>query len=211
MSDVWIHGANVLYLASYLVRDILALRVLTVVAGLTLLPFYIMRPEPIWVAVAWNALFIAINLVQIHRLLLERRPVRLNHAELALYNRVFSGMSQRDFVKLLRSGRWQSAPPSSCLVEQGSAVTDLIVVASGSVAVKVQDREVTTLDAGRFVGEMSYITGEPTSASVWTKEPTEYVAWARDALQSLFTTNADVRSGVQLAIGADLARKLRRR
>ena len=209
MSDVWIHGANVLYLASYLVRDILALRVLTVVAGLTLLPFYIMRPEPIWVAVAWNALFIAINLVQIHRLLLERRPVRLNQAELALYNRVFSTMSQRDFLKLLRSGRWQSAPPSSCLVEQGLPVTDLIVVASGSVAVKVQDREVTTLDAGRFVGEMSYITGEPTSASVWTREPTEYVAWAREALQSLFTTNADVRSGVQLAIGADLARKLR--
>src|SRR5262249_22068866 len=33
MSELSIHGANVLYLASYLVRDILALRVLTVVAG----------------------------------------------------------------------------------------------------------------------------------------------------------------------------------
>ena len=72
MSAYWIHGANVLYLASYLVRDILALRVLTVVAGLALLPFYILRADPIWVAVAWNALFIAINLLQIYRLLLER-------------------------------------------------------------------------------------------------------------------------------------------
>jgi CRP-like cAMP-binding protein len=210
MSDVWIHGANVLYLASYLVRDILLLRVLTVVAGLTLLPFYVLRPDPIWVAVAWNALFIAINLVQIHRLLLERRPVRLTQAELTLYQQAFSAMSQRDFVKLLRTGRWKTASASECIVAQGVPVTDLIVVCSGSVAVKVEDREVTTLDAGRFVGEMSYLTGEPTSASVWTREPTQYVAWARDALQKIFVASSDVRSGVQLAIGADLARKLKR-
>ena len=36
----WIHVANVLYLASYSVRDILWLRILTVVAALCLLPYY---------------------------------------------------------------------------------------------------------------------------------------------------------------------------
>jgi hypothetical protein len=209
MSAFWIHGANVLYLASYLVRDILALRVLTVVAGLTLLPFYILRPDPIWVAVAWNAVFIGINLAQIYRLVLERQPVRFTHAELSLYRRAFAAMPERDFLKLLRSGRWETAPPDRCLVEQGLSVTDLIVVSSGSVVVKVEGQAVAKLEAGRFVGEMSYLTAEPTSASVWTCEPTQYVAWPREALDRLFVQSPGVRVGIQMAIGADLARKLK--
>jgi hypothetical protein len=56
---------------------------------------------------------------------------------------------------------------------------------------------------------MSYMTSEPTSASVWTREPTEYVAWARAALERFFADHPDARAGVQLAIGADLARKLK--
>jgi hypothetical protein len=209
MTEYWIHGANFLYLASYLVRDILALRVLTVVAGLTLLPFYIVRPEPIWVAVAWNAVFIGINVVQIQRLLLERRPVRLTHAELTLYRQVFAAMTVRDFVGLLRSGRWEQAPPERCLVEQGKTLSDLFILCSGSVSVKVADQEVATLAAGRFLGEMSYLTREPTSASVWTRESTEYVTWPRQALERLFVSRPEVRAGVQFAIGADLARKLK--
>jgi hypothetical protein len=209
MSPYWIHAANLLYLASYLVRDILALRVLTVVAGLTLLPFYILRPDPIWVAVAWNALFLVINVFQIYRLLMERRPVRFTHTELALYRRAFRHMPERLFLRLLRLGRWESAPPDRCLVEQGASVSDLIVLSSGSVAVRVADTAVAELDAGRFVGEMSYMTSEPTSASVWTREPTEYVAWARAALERFFNDHPDARAGVQLAIGADLARKLK--
>lgn len=205
----WIHIANVLYLLSYLVRDILALRVLTVVAGMTLMPFYVLRPEPIYVAVAWNLVFTAINLVHIRRLLLERRPVRLTEPELRLYRQAFARVSERDFLRLLRSGRWQNAPPDKCLMEEGRHVADLIVVCSGSVAVRVGDRDVASLNAGRFVGEMSYLTGEPTSASIWTREPTEYVTWAREGLEKLFVTKPELRAGIQLAIGADLARKLR--
>jgi len=205
----FIHIANVLYLLSYLVRDILALRVLTVIAGLALMPFYMLRPDPIYVAVAWNCVFTAINVVQIRRLLLERRPVRLTESELRLYRAVFPRVSERDFFKLLRSGQWTNAPSDHCLIEQGRPLADLIVLCAGSVAVRAGEREVASLDAGRFVGEMSYLTGESTSASVWTREPTEYVTWAREALDALFASSPELRAGVQLAIGADLARKLR--
>jgi hypothetical protein len=38
--DVWINVANLLYLFSYSVRDILWLRALTVIGALCLLPYY---------------------------------------------------------------------------------------------------------------------------------------------------------------------------
>ena len=70
---VWIDVANVLYLASYSVRDILWLRLLTVVASLLLIPYYAMQPVPLAPAIAWNVVFIAINTYWIIKLLIERR------------------------------------------------------------------------------------------------------------------------------------------
>src|SRR5262245_13620102 len=74
--DVLIHVANVLFLLSYLVRDILVLRLLTVVAILALLPYYF--ANGLYPPIFWNSVFIAINLYQLYRLVLERRPVRLS-------------------------------------------------------------------------------------------------------------------------------------
>ncbi len=59
--DVWINVANVLYLASYSVRDILWLRILSVTGGLCLLPYYYLQPAPLMTPIYWNILFLAIN------------------------------------------------------------------------------------------------------------------------------------------------------
>ena len=45
--DYVVHAANGLYLVSYLVRDILWLRILTVIGACTLMPFFLWRPEPL--------------------------------------------------------------------------------------------------------------------------------------------------------------------
>ena len=102
---ILIHVANVLYLGSYLVKDILWLRLLTVVAGSVLLAYYVLLPMPLWPAIAWNCLFLAINVRQIHVLLLERRPVRFTAEELALYTLAFRSFKHREFSRLLRIAR----------------------------------------------------------------------------------------------------------
>ncbi len=73
-----VHTANVLYLASYSVRDILWLRILTVVAALFLIGYFYFRADPLLAAIYWNLLFIALNLFWIGRLLWERRPIKLS-------------------------------------------------------------------------------------------------------------------------------------
>jgi hypothetical protein len=75
LTHVLIHVANVIYLASYLVKDILWLRLLAVVAGSVLLAVYALLPHPLWGAFAWNVVFLLVNLKQIRMLLLERRAV----------------------------------------------------------------------------------------------------------------------------------------
>ena len=87
----WIHFANVLYLVSYLVQDILWLRVLTVVAALSLIPYYATN----WLgeAIAWNVVFLVINVVQIKLLMIRRLPVSLDEKEQSLYSRAFRALT----------------------------------------------------------------------------------------------------------------------
>lgn len=68
-----INIANVLYLVSYFVRDMLYLRVLTIIAASCLTSYFYSRPEPLMAAVWWNLFFIALNVYWVFRLLTERR------------------------------------------------------------------------------------------------------------------------------------------
>ena len=69
-----VHVANLLYLASFMMRDILWLRVLTVIGASCLLPYYYFQAEPLLPAIYWNLAFIALNLYWIGRILLVSCP-----------------------------------------------------------------------------------------------------------------------------------------
>jgi len=71
--EVLITLANLLYVLSYFVRDMLRLRLLTIVAASILVAYFWMRPEPIMTIVYWNSFFILLNLWQAARLVFERR------------------------------------------------------------------------------------------------------------------------------------------
>ena len=52
-----IHAANLIYLASYTVRDMFWLRVLTI-GGLVLgIAFFAVQPAPMWTPIGWHIVF----------------------------------------------------------------------------------------------------------------------------------------------------------
>jgi hypothetical protein len=205
---VLIHIANVLYLFSYLVKDILWLRVLTVIAGLVLVAYDLSLPNPLWAAVAWNAVFFGINAWQIRVLLIERRPVQLRPDELLLYKLAFRRLTLREFKKLLDLGRWGDIGAGERIVRRGEPLETLMVLASGRVRVELDGRTTAELRPGCFVGEMSFVTGNKPTADVVASEPTRTVSWAQEALKNLLASNTELRAAVQQVIGEDLIAKL---
>jgi hypothetical protein len=204
-----IHVANVLYLCSYLVKDIFWLRALTVVAGMVLLAFYVLQPTPLWAAIAWNVLFTVINLYQLYLLFLERRPVVLGERDQLLYRLVFRSLTPREFVKLLALGTWEEAPAKARLVETGKALDRIMVIFAGKTSVRAGDKEIALLGEGQFVGEMSFLTGKVPTAEVIALEPTRYVAWKARELSRFLESNPALRAAIQMVIGTDLVGKLR--
>jgi hypothetical protein len=70
--EAFVYTANFLYLFSYLVRDILHLRLLTIVAACCLVTYFYNQAEPMMTVVYWNVFFIGLNIFQLTRIFLER-------------------------------------------------------------------------------------------------------------------------------------------
>ena len=115
--DSCLHLANVIYLASYLVRDILYLRLLTCL-GLALgIVFFSCRSSPLYGPTAWHLLFLIINGYQIRRLVRDRRQMALSVEQELLGEAAFRDLSREELVDLLthamfeRPGRLSAIDP----------------------------------------------------------------------------------------------------
>jgi hypothetical protein len=128
-----VHFSNVLLLVSYSVRDILWLRWFAVGAAVANLPYYLAQTTVLWPPVIWGAVFMAINLYQIARIYLERRPVVLSPDEQRLYDSGFRSLRPREFVSLLMAGEWRDAAPGDRIIAQGQPVDRVSIPISGLV------------------------------------------------------------------------------
>ena len=89
--------SNIVFLAAYSVRDVLRLRILSIVGELLILPYYYFQNETLWPPIFWGVAFIVVNAVRIVAIALERRPVVLSDKEEQLYGLAFSSIDKREF------------------------------------------------------------------------------------------------------------------
>ncbi len=102
---------NILFCAAYVVRDILWLRIITIVACFCTFPYFLIRETPLYSALFWSLAFIIINGYNLVALLLERRPVQLTPNQQKLHSSVFRMLTPRDLLKLLLICKWTKASP----------------------------------------------------------------------------------------------------
>jgi hypothetical protein len=207
--DLLIHAANVLYLFAFMVRDILWLRILTVVASACLIPYFYFRPDPLMTPIYWNLVFTALNIYWICRLLLERLPVKLRADEQRLCELVFRTMTPREMITLLKLATWENAEAGECLVQRGKPLDRLMVVYSGKACAVVDGRHVTELQPGHFIGSISYVTEETAPSDVVALEPTRYVSWPKARLKDFMSKNPELHSALKSSLAIDLTRWLR--
>lgn len=207
--DSMVHVANLLYLVSFTMRDILRLRVLTVIAASCLMPYYYFQAEPLLPAIYWNLTFVALNLYWIGRILLERRPVQLSEDEVKLCNMVFHSLTPQEMLKLLKLAHWEDVPVGKSLVEAGKRVDRLRVIFSGKARVEARGEPVTELGPGELIGQLSFITNEPAPVRIVAVEPTRCVTWHKSTLKDFLNLHAELRAAFQVVLGMDLSHRVK--
>ncbi len=72
--NILINAANVFFVLGYFTTDMLRLRLLSVVGTSCVVTYFYSQPEPMMNVVAWNLLFLLLNLVQVVQMLRTRWP-----------------------------------------------------------------------------------------------------------------------------------------
>jgi CRP-like cAMP-binding protein len=209
VTDLLVHGSNLLLLLiSYSVRDILWLRWFAVAASLTVIPYYLLQPSVLWPPIFWGAVFTAINLFQIARIYIERRPVVFSEDERRLYALGFGSLRPREFISLVLSGEWRDAAPGEQPLTEGRAVTAVCIAIDGTVEVKRQDQHLAMLTPGHVIGNALALTGSPSPVTALFVGPGRYIRWPVVDLRTFLDRRPDLREALQKLISHDLAHKI---
>ena len=208
MDGPLLHIANILYLASYSVRDILWLRVLTVIAMLCLGWCYLSCTPPAMTAVWWQTAFLSINLFQIGILLYERRPVQLTEAQKEMHAGPLHTLTPRQLQRFTQKAEWCTIPAGEQLLAENKRLEHLILILSGEASVVAKGKPIAKLAGGQFAGEMSFLTGGNTTAQVVADEPVLVAKWSERYVSEIMRRDTELGTALQAALGVDLVKKL---
>ena len=203
------HLAFGLIAFSFLVKDILYLRILSILASLfsVLYNFYIPL-EPMWLPIGWNIIFVLVNLYHIAVIIYEKRPVKMSPKEKELYETMFRGLSPVEFLKITKVAQWKQFKSPLPIIQQGKPVNDLILIYNGMVDILVNNNKVAELKDGQFVGEMSFLTEKPATATCKVTHDTECLVWPQKDFKDLLKRNPSLYFTIQSLLSEQVSNNL---
>ena len=200
------HLAFGLIAFSFIVKDILYLRLVSILASLFSVFYnWVIPVEPMWIPIGWNFVFVLLNLYHIAVLMYEKRPVKMNDKNAELYETLFKDMTPVEYLKVSKIAEWKTFKPGEIIIQQGMPVKDLHLIYNGTVDVVVKDKTVAQLKDGQFVGEMSFLTEKPATATCVVKHDTECLVWKQEQFKDLLKRNPSLYFTIQSLLSAQVS------
>jgi hypothetical protein len=203
------HLAFGLIAFSYLVKDIMYLRLLSIIASLFGCFFnYTVPAEPMWLPIGWNLLFVVAYLYHIGILLYEKRPIKMDGKNTELYHTLFQNMSPVEYLKISNAAEWKTFKSGETIIKEKNLVPDLVLIYNGTVDVAVNKNKVAELKDGQFVGEMSFLTEKSATATCIVKHDAECLVWKQREFKELLKRNPSLYFSVQSLLSAQVSSNL---
>jgi hypothetical protein len=202
---------NVYYIGTaigFLIKEIFWLRLVLIVAGLCMIARGIILQD--YVIVFWMSLFAVINLVQVIRILLEKKEVHIDAGILDLYKKIFITMKTREFMIFWKMGEEKRLHKGQFVCHDSVQIDGVIQIIDGTAIVKKNDKVVAQLTRGYFVAEMQYLMDEKPSADVIAETDLRIIVWKHSKLKRLKETYPDLYNKFHLILSKDLTYKLKR-
>ena len=152
--------------------------------------------------------WIVISLVGIVRMYIVQSRLNFSDNELLFIGDVLSGLPRHRARELLDTGLWMTAKPGTVLTRQGHPVDDLCYLASGKAEVIVDGSMIATTTTGAVIGEVTYRTGGPATATVRVTEPMHLLRFNTNKLRAFVAKNEDVGSILEQNLANHLRSKL---
>ena len=203
------HLAFGLIAFSFLVKDIFWLRILSIAASLFSVFYnYVIPAEPMWLAINWNFVFIAVNIYHIGVILYEKREVKMDDKNQELYDTLFKEMTPVEYLKISRAAKCELVKSGQRIITQGMPVPDLYLIYNGTVDVIVDNEQIAELKDGEFVGEMSFLTEKVATATCKVKYDAQCLVWKQKEFKELLKRNPSLYFTIQSVLSSQVSDKL---
>jgi hypothetical protein len=203
------HFTYFLLIVSMLMRRMVWLRVFAVASGLTKIvyrAFFVLDP----VSVLWETVFVLVNVGQLLLIWYYEYHHRFEEEQHHFAQSMPEGVERSAIKRLLEYSDLVRKAPGEVITEEGAAVTHLLYIADGIVKIEKGDRVVAICGPGDYIGELSFLTGNPASATATVVKPTRLLAFEQAKLAAAIENDAQLRRTLESALNRNLAGKLAR-
>jgi len=161
-----------------------------------------------WIPIGWNFVFVLVNVYHIAVILYEKRPINMDDKNQELYDTLFKEMSPVEYLKISKAAKWITFKSGEVITTQKSPVKDLVLIYNGTIDVAVDGNKVADLRDGQFVGEMSFLTEKPATASCIVKYDSECLVWKQNEFKELLKRNPSLYFSIQSLLSAQVSSNL---
>lgn len=207
-----VNAAMLLYVAGFLFRDQITLRLLVLSGTAFYIAYYYWHPaEPLWDAIVASVAIGVANLTGLVLLLFDRVPLLIgtNKPAYEAMNSLAAGtLTPGAFRRLMQGRRIERAAEPIVVTRAGGRPDELVFVIGGAVSIGKGDRD-TIVKGPCFVGEIAFVTGSAASADTVILPRATYVSWPTDELQHKLAVNSRLDRALRALISYDMAAKVR--
>lgn len=190
----------------FLIRDELLLRLLVVIGMSCDILFYALQPVPIWQSVVTNGSLAVINAALILIIVFERTTFSMSAQARALYAH-FPTLKPGQFRRLLRHATWRRAGGVTQIATEGAPLEKLYFLQVSQFDIEKRGKRFSAAGPS-FAGELVFLSGGTSSASVWVPAGAEYVEFDSAGLRRAMDRSTPLSNGMIALFGVDLARKV---
>lgn len=156
------------------------------------------------IQIAW----ITLSVIGIGRLYYLNSRLRFTEGEQAFLDQAMDDLPKIDARSFLNNALEITGEPGTQLTEEGKPISHLIYLLDGKAAVFSGGMEVATIGAGNYIGDVTYMLGEPATATVKLSENSRYLSFEVEALRAFLAKNATVRRRLEQSAADNLRKKL---
>ncbi len=203
------HVNYILIILSVSMSSMRWLRIFAIASGITGVIYYgfIVSDE---ISAMWETIFTSVNVIQLVIILIASRKRKTTEDEKFFIDTVMPSLEGNLRARMLKIARWQTREPGEILVEEGEAKPQLVFIARGAASVERNGKLVGVCGPGDFLGEMSFLTGKPASATVRVANETRCCVFDPGVLKVLTDKNPGIRQTLDVSFNRNLIGKLER-
>ncbi len=204
-----VYLAGGFYMAGLAITNQIILRVL-ILSGtcIYVVYYFIISSDPLWPAIYVSLLIGLANIGGLSSLIARNSRLSVPRSHADIYDN-FPDLPPGDFRALMKLAHRYVVAEDVQITTEGMPGKKLYFVISGSTLVRKSD-QAFALPPKIFIGEIAFLLGSPSSASVWLEEGAEVLEWDFAELTRKCDRKPRFKLALEAAISIDLATKVSR-